>query len=112
MPENTANTPPVTPAGCLLRLFWLVLGNATIFLSLATVAVTRAPLPSYLDVIVLIAVISMIAVRWLEIARFGGRTLGDEPASPRHWRRYVVSLVSATLAAWALAHLLAGSFSA
>lgn len=108
---NTPNTPPIAPAGCLLRLFWIVAGNAAIYLSLATIAATQPPLPSSLDFVVGISLVLMIAARWLDIARCGGRTISDEPATLHHWRRYVVILVSATLGAWSLAHLIAGSFS-
>lgn len=108
---NTPDTPPVAPAGCLLRLFWIVAGNAAIYLSLATIAADKPPLPSYLDFIVGITLILMIAARWFDVARCGGRTLSNEPATLRHWRRYVVLLVGVTLAAWSLAHLIAGSFS-
>lgn len=114
MSENTPNTPdtpPVAPAGCLLRLFWTLAGNAAIYLSLATIAATKPTLPSSLDFVVGITLILMIAARWLDIARCGGRTIRDEPATLHHWRRYAVMLASATLAAWSLAHLIAGSFS-
>ncbi len=108
---NTSETPPVAPAGCLLRLFWTLAGNAAIYLSLATIAATKPPLPSSLDFVVGITLILMIAVRWLDIARCGGRTIRDEPATLRHWRRYAVMLTGTTLAAWSIAHLIAGSFS-
>ncbi len=108
---NTPNIAPIAPAGCLLRLVWAVAGNAAIYLSLATIAATRPPLPSSLDVIVGIAVIVMLTARWLDITRFNGRTMSDEPATLRHWRRYAVILGGSTLAAWSIAHLIAGSFS-
>lgn len=108
---NTPETPPVAPAGCLLRLFWIVAGNGAIFLSLATIVATKPPLPSYLDFIVGISLILMLAARWLDVTRCGGRTLSNEPATLHHWRRYAVMLVGVTLAAWSLAHLAAGSFS-
>jgi uncharacterized protein YhhL (DUF1145 family) len=109
MPEHTPHASSITPAGCLLRLIWLVAGSGTLFLTLAVIAVTRAPLPSYLDAIVVVTAVSMIAVRRIEIARFGGRTLADEPASLVHWRRYVVMLLGSILAGWTLAHAIAGS---
>jgi hypothetical protein len=109
--QNTPDTPSVAPAGCLLRLFWVVAGNAAIYLALATIAATKPPLPSSLDLVVGITLILMIAARWLDIARCDGRTISDEPATLRHWRRYGVMLAGATLAAWSLAHLIAGSFS-
>jgi hypothetical protein len=111
MSETAPNTPPVAAAGCLLRLFWILAGNAAIYLALATIAATKPPLPSSLDFVVGITLILMIAARWLDITRNDGRTVSGEPATLRHWRRHAVMLVGATLAAWSLAHLIAGSFS-
>lgn len=108
---NHAHTPPIAPAGCLLRVFWLLIGNAAIYLALATIAATRPPLPSPLDFVVGITLILMIAARWLDITRNDGRTASGEPATLRHWRRHAVMLVGVTLTAWALAHIIAGSFS-
>lgn len=117
MPEHALNTPhtpdapPIAPAGCLLRLVWSIAGSGAIYLALATIGATRAPLPSGLDFIVGITLILMLAARWVDITRCNGRTLHDEPATLWHWRRYAVLLVGSTLAAWTLAHLIAGSFS-
>lgn len=108
---NPSDIQPVAASGCLLRLIWTLAGNATIFLCLAAIAITRPQLPSSLDYVIAITLVVMLAARWLDVTRHGGRTLSDEPATPRHWRRYVVTLLSATLAAWSLAHLIAGSFS-
>lgn len=108
---NTSEAPPVAPAGCLLRLVWALAGNAAIYLSLATIAATRPPLPSTLDVVVGLAVVVMLVARWFDIRSCNGRTIRDEPATMRHWRRYAVMLVGTTLVAWSLAHLVAGSFS-
>ena len=114
MSENSpspANTPPIASAGCLLRLFWLLIGNAAIYLALATIAATKPPLPSSLDFVVGITLLLMIAARWLDITRNAGRTVSGEPATLRHWRLHAAMLVGLTLTAWALAHFIAGSFS-
>lgn len=108
----TPSDPSTTaPAGCLLRLVWTMGGSAAIYLVLATIAATKPPLPSALDFIVGGTLLVMVAARWLDITRCNGRTLNDEPATLRHWRRYTVLLITSTLAAWALARLIAGSFS-
>lgn len=109
--QSTPDAPPIAPAGCLLRLIWIVAGNGAIFLSLAMIIATKAPLPSSLDVIVGIAAVVNLAARWLDVTRCAGRTLSNEPATLQHWRRYAALLVGVTLAAWSFAHLVAGSFS-
>lgn len=110
-PDAAASAPAeVAPTGCLLRMVWTIAGNAAIYLTLATIASTRPPLPSGLDGVVVAVWMVMLAARWFDITRFGGRTIRDEPATSAHWRRYALMLTAITAAAWSLAHLIAGSF--
>lgn len=111
MSNPSPPSPPVAPAGCLLRLVWTVAGNAAIYLALATIAATRTPLPSGLDGLVAVTWVLMLLARWFDITRCGGRTVNAEPATLAHWRRYALVLTGVTLTAWSLAHLIAGSFS-
>lgn len=110
--QETSNAQTIAPAGCLLRLLWSIAGSAAMFLSLAMIAASRAPLLSYLDAIVWGVAAVMIAARRLDITLYGGRTISDDPADLGHWRRYTALLLGVTLAAWSLAHLIGGSFTA
>lgn len=105
-------TTPSVPAGAsiLLRLFWLLGGNAAIYLSLATIALTRPSLPSRLDAIVAAALALTLGARRMDIVRYGGRRFDNDPATLRDWNRWAALLVGITLGTWALAHLVAGSF--
>ncbi len=108
MEIQTSETTPA-PAGCLLRLVWMLVGNGVLYLSLVTVVATGAPLPSYLDVVAALAVGLMIAARRLDITRFGGRTVSGELATLRDWRRHTLLLITSAAIAWLLAHYLAGN---
>lgn len=107
--ENQKSESTPTPAGCLLRMVWMVAGNGALYLSLVLIGLSRAPLPSYLDVIAVLAVALMIVARRFDITHFQGRTASNEPATLSHWRRYVLSLVTTAALAWLLAHLIAGN---
>lgn len=98
------------PAGCLLRLFWMLVGNGLLYLSLILIASKHAPLPSYLDALAGAAVVAMIVARYLDITRFAGRTVEDEPATLAHWRRFTVALVVVATLSWLLAHYFSGNF--
>lgn len=106
-----SSSPPLAPAGCLLRLVWTIAGIAAVYLSLALIVSNRPGLPSHLDAIVGVSLVLMLSARWFDITRFGGHTLSNTPATVAHFRRYAVLLVFTTLAAWTISHLLAGSFS-
>ncbi|MBK7825607.1 hypothetical protein [Nannocystis sp.] len=97
------------PAGCLLRLFWMLVGNGLLYLSLVLIASRHAPLPSYLDVIAGAAVLAMIGARRVDIVRFGGRTVQDEPASLADWRRFSLLLVVVAAVSWLIAHFISGN---
>ena len=89
----------------------MIAGNGALYLSLVLIPVSRAPLPSYLDVIAVLAVVIMIVARRFDITHFGGRTMSDEPATLTHWRRYAVLLVVMAMLAWLLAHFSGGNLS-
>jgi len=107
--ENQTSVATPSPAGCLLRLVWMIAGNGALYLSLVMIPVTGAPLPSYLDTIAALAVVVMIVARRFDITHFEGRTMNDEPATLVHWRRHAASLVATATLAWLLAHLFAGN---
>ena len=111
MPQHSPDARSA-PAGCLLRLVWTLAGNSIVYLALITIAVRATPLPSVLDAVVWVTTGLMLLARWLDISRFNGRTITDEPATMSHWRRYAVLVIGVTLGAWLLARWFAGSFQA
>lgn len=109
--KTTDGSSAPAPAGCLLRMFWMLAGNGALFLSIILIAFKHAPLPSYLDAIVATTVILMSAARRLDIARFAGQTIDGEPATMAHWRTYTMILFGTTVLAWTLAHFISGNLS-
>lgn len=103
--------PPIRPpvAGQLLRVFWLVLGNAIIYASWVAILLTSAPLPCMLDAVVGITVALMLVARWVDITRFGGRDPHGQPATRSDWRRYLAILVGSAALGEFVAHFLGGS---
>ncbi len=93
-------------AGCMplfLRLTWMALGNATLFLCAALVAKGTAPLA--MDIIFFIVVIGLIVVRYVDITKFKGQTSEGKPANLAHWRRYTVLLAVFSIGVWVLARI-------
>jgi hypothetical protein len=61
---------------------------------------------SVLDAIYWLVVIAVLMARLMDIRRFGGRTIDNEPASMHHFRRYVLKLPLVAAGFWAFAHIL------
>jgi len=108
VPDHHPNATPA-PAGCLLRLFWMLIGNAIVYASLAVIAFEGAPFPSALDVVVWVTVALTLVARHRDITRWGGQTASGEPATLAHWRRFAAVVILVTAAASVLAHALGGS---
>jgi hypothetical protein len=103
---NTSDQAPAQ-GGCALRLFWMLVGNAIVYGSLAYVALNKLAFPGVLDIVVWLTVVLTIVARRVDITRGQGTTASGEPATLEHWRRYAVAVVLAAAAASVLAHLIA-----
>lgn len=86
----------------------MLVGNAIVFGSLATIVVNEIAFPSTLDLVVWLGVVLTIAARWVDITRRQGMTASGEPATLAHWRRHAVILIVAAAVGSALAHMLVG----
>ena len=93
--------------GCLIRLCWFVLGNIALLITAKVISSHRNSFLSWADLIFWLIVPAVIAVRYFDITRMGGRTVDGKPATMRHWRRYSVMFSAVCLLLWALAHVLA-----
>jgi hypothetical protein len=111
MSPHPTQKPTPTPAqtgflGLLVRLIWMLFGNA----ALALLAVHIAQVGSFspVDVVFWAVVVVMVGVRYIDVTRFGGLTAEGEPATVRHWQRYTGYLLAASAGLYVLAHALAG----
>lgn len=110
VPKQTRREdPPGGPSGrttgaeALARFYWMFAGNAAVGFLAMSIA-RHAQALSWRDLAYWGAVASLIAVRFVDIARLGGATADGEPATPAHWRRYSALLVLICGLGWAAAH--------
>jgi hypothetical protein len=87
-------------AGCLLRLIWMGPGNIVLLFLAASISRMPSWSFSFWDVGFWLTVPALIAIRYLDVARFEGLTANGEPASRRDVRRYAVGLGLVALALW------------
>jgi hypothetical protein len=80
--------------GCLpvlARLFWIMGGNAVLLFCALYISLGKATFAVYL--IYVLATISLVVVRFIDIKYFMGETLNGERASLSHWGRYALRLL-------------------
>jgi hypothetical protein len=102
---TSPETTPREPTGCLgtfVRLSWMVFGNGVLFV--LALKIVRSGRFSRFDALYWAVAAGMIGLRYFDITRLGGLTVSCEPATPRDWRRYALSLVGVAAAAWVSAH--------
>ena len=95
------------PAGCFLRLFWMMIGNLLLLLCAYSITQNRSSFLSLADAFYWAAVGCLLAVRYADIRYFKGLTAEGDPASTAHWRRYAVLLGVVSSGLWLGAHAIA-----
>ncbi len=99
------NKAPAT--GCLLRLFWMLVGNAILLFCILGIAQHRSSMLSIADVFYWAIVSSLLAARYIDIRHLGGTTADGDPATLAHWRRYAMVLGVVSMMLWLGAHVAA-----
>lgn len=97
-----------SPVGCLARLVWMLAGN----LALVVVAflIYESAGWSIADLAYWLIIALMIGARYIDIARFEGTTINDEPATMAHFKRYLLIVLLAGAAVFALVWALGPGF--
>jgi len=94
-------------SGCLLRLFWMLLGNVILLLCVYRISQSRNGFLGLPDLLFWATVTGLLAARYVDIVYFQGQTSQGTPASMSHWRRYATILLGISAGLWIAAHALA-----
>ena len=92
------------PAGCFLRLVWMMIGNLILLFCAITIAQSQSSLLGVADVFYWATVGCVLAARYVDIRYLKGLTTDGDPASMVHWRRYAVLLGVAATVLWFAVH--------
>ncbi len=93
-------------AGCLARLYWMFGGNALFCFALVELALKHPRFPSPMDALCLVAMASLVYVRYYDIRHCRGLTGEGQPASMDDWRKYALRISAIGVAAWAAVRFL------
>jgi uncharacterized membrane-anchored protein len=90
--------------GIIVRLLWMLVGNAILFISIVFIFQHKGGLFHTADVVFWITVAALVFVRYLDIKLCGGLTVRGMPASMAHWIKYVAILLISSAAVWGISH--------
>jgi len=95
------------PAGCFLRLFWMMIGNVLLLFCAFGIVQHRSTVLSIADAFYWASVGCLLAARYVDIRYAQGLTANGDPATMTHWRRYAVLLVPVASGIWLIVHAIA-----
>ena len=95
--------------GCLIRLFWMFLGNAMLFLCAMAMAQEASGWFAPIDALFWVLVGSLLIARYVDIKHFNGTTGDGTAATMADFKRYTLILLVVSIGLWIGAHVI-GSF--
>ena len=107
-PERAGAWTPIL--GGSARLYWMLFGNAFLYVAAVAIAQQDDGGPGLPDALFWAGVVSLIVIRYLDIARWHGATASGEPASLDGGHRYARGLCVVSAIAWIVAHGVAWAF--
>ena len=97
---------PLGGSGCLFRLYWLFGGNIILLFLIVFIVDKHFKFPSWHDLAYWITVITLLAVRYIDVRYMLGETAEGKPAYISDFRRYTLILLIVSSLAWALTFVL------
>ena len=94
-----------SPFRLLLRLFWMLLGNVILIVSVILIFQGKDWQFHTADAFFWGTVAALVLTRYLDIKFYNGLTASGEPASIANWRKYAITLLISSAAIWILTHL-------
>lgn len=104
-PNQAASKAPVM--GAVARLYWMLVGNAALYLIALAIVEKGRDGAWTTDVAFWAVVVSLMLVRYVDIALLSGATASGKPASLRDWSRYMGRLLLFASVVWIVAHAVA-----
>jgi len=89
--------------GCLLRVYWMLLGNAVVAL-FAYGIMQKGGALTEIDIFYWLGAASLVIARYADIRFLGGTTADGDPATMKHWQRYSLRAFAAFVILWLVVH--------
>ena len=95
------------PAGCFLRVFWMMIGNVILLACAYGIVQHRSSVLGMADAFYWVIVGSLLAARYVDIRYLLGTTADGDRATMAHWHRYATVLCVVSTGLWLGAHAMA-----
>jgi len=105
--HNSSANKETHVSGCLVHLFWTLIGNFVLVLCL--VLMIRKGFSS-IDIVYWVTVGFMLITRYLDIKKFQGINMDGKQSTVQDWKRYSILLIALSSLGWIGAHLLSEFF--
>jgi hypothetical protein len=99
-PDKTPQELKRDQIGCLLRVFWMFVGNGALLTAAALISNQPPWTFSIVDGAYFLIVLALIGTRYFDITRFNGTTAKNRPATRVHFIRYSTGLVLVASVMW------------
>lgn len=90
--------------GCVVWLGWMAVGNLVLLPLLIFIMREGRWTLGGKDLAFWLVVAAVLALRYIDLTRFGGRQVDGSPATPGLFKVYTLRFVGTWLVLWALAH--------
>lgn len=102
-----SDVPPAkseSAVGCLVRIVWMLLGNAALAFAAMRIAMGRGFRWSAADTAYWAIAAGLVLLRLVDVSVLKGQTVTGEAATLAHWRRYALILLGTATLVWGTAH--------
>jgi hypothetical protein len=101
--EQQLSQSPEDNLGCLLRIYWMMLGNVFVAIAAYKIVQSEGEL-AIVDLVYWLFVVSLIMVRYVDIRLLRGCTSEGQPATMRDWQGYSLRVLAISATLWLVAH--------
>ena len=98
--QDQSTTEYTSGAGCFLRLYWTLLGNAALAITFGILFHRHPKFPSLTDAACLFLVLSLVCARYIDIQYYKGETGDGKPATISVWKKYSLLIVLGSVCVW------------
>ena len=91
--------------GCLIRLFWMIAGNALLFFCALSIGQGNSKLFAPIDALFWVLVGSLLIARYVDIQYYNGMTGDGDAATMADFKRYALILGVISIGLWIGAHV-------